>query len=30
VDEKVIRNGAEFFAAMYDAVAGTGRVRNGG
>jgi aminobenzoyl-glutamate utilization protein A len=29
VDERVIRNGAEFFAAMYDAVAGTGCVRNG-
>jgi aminobenzoyl-glutamate utilization protein A len=29
VDERVIRNGAEFFAAMHDAVAGTGRVRNG-
>jgi aminobenzoyl-glutamate utilization protein A len=24
VDERVIRNGAEFFAAMYDAVAATG------
>jgi aminobenzoyl-glutamate utilization protein A len=29
VDESVIRNGAEFFAAMYDAVAGNRCARNG-
>jgi len=28
VEEKVIQNGAEFFAAMYDAVAGTGCARS--
>ncbi len=29
VDERVIRNGAEFFTAMYDAVTGTRCARNG-
>jgi aminobenzoyl-glutamate utilization protein A len=29
VDERVIRNGADFFAAMYDAVVGSGYVRHG-
>jgi aminobenzoyl-glutamate utilization protein A len=30
VEERVIRNGADFFAAMYDAVVGSRYVRSGG